>query len=537
MTDKRWEALVKKYSLHDLVVNSIDGIYDGKLRNNGLVGAVRELADSDFVSFAFKKAALKEMYEAAGTEKPFKALYPDNIFRKARAILILSALPLLVLSGLRKIGRYGKKKYRVGLRIYNGDFALTRKYRSMDFLIDNRILKSKEAIFCAETRLNKEYEEALKERGYAYVIIPDILRTASPEYLKNIFLKKFLKAWAKSVIYSFSSPYFIVHSGAAFMRDYLLWERFREEYDIKHYVSFNNYEAGHVIRNIVLKKDGVTTWHYLHSSHSIDLFTPPGEKSLKHYFFSHYYYDKLAGWGSASAGYYASFPNAIAGYANFGCLWSEHVRLASQDRAAMSELKKKVSERIGFVPKKIISVFDTTFGGVAPLDFKDASLFIEGIVRLLDDLPDAAVIFKEKWTSGDLALRHPEIVPTYEKLYKHKRCYTTGDENRDGTEVMALSDIVISACFTSPTNETLGALRRAIFFDPTCVLRGFYYDKFPKLVAHGYEELVSLVRYWLYEATDETFKSYVHENIKGEIDSYADGMAVTRFREALTEGQ
>ena len=66
--------------------------------------------------------------------------------------------------------------------------------------------------------------------------------------------------------------------------------------------------------------------------------------------------------------------------------------------------------------------------------------------------------------------------------------------------------------------------------------RRYYYDHFPNLVAHGYDELVKLVDHWLYKVKDEEFSEYIDRYIKDEIDPYVDGCAITRFRELLIKG-
>jgi hypothetical protein len=52
-------------------------------------------------------------------------------------------------------------------------------------------------------------------------------------------------------------------------------------------------------------------------------------------------------------------------------------------------------------------------------------------------------------------------------------------------------------------------------------------------VAHGYEELKLFVRYWLNEIAEDEFKVYLKKYLKGEVDAYVDGRAISRFREEL----
>ena len=115
----------------------------------------------------------------------------------------------------------------------------------------------------------------------------------------------------------------------------------------------------------------------------------------------------------------------------------------------------------------------------------------------------------------------------------YPRCYTTTGSQSDPSEVTAISDLVVSACFTSVTVEALGARKRAIYFDATGKFRNLYFDRFPRFVAHSTDELIDLVRYWLYENSEQEFTAFLETYIKGELESYLDGKAITRFRERI----
>jgi len=313
---------------------------------------------------------------------------------------------------------------------------------------------------------------------------------------------------------------------------YLWWTRFLQIYQIKHYVVYNDFNRLHIIRNIILSQKGIQTWYYDHTCHFPYTVASPGAKaSMRHVSFSFLYYDKLICWGNKPMQYWRAHPSHIKQYLNLGTLWSEHVRMLSEEDAP-SNLSRAMVKKMKTTPSEIIAVFDTTFGKDVSLQSNDMGLFIEGILKLLEDNPQIGVIFKEKHPFGRVLSRNPEIAPVYEKLRTHERCYATGNTG-DAAEAIAASDLIVSACFTSCTVEALGARRKAIYFDATNRFKGYYYDRFPKLVAHEYEELRKLVQYWLYDITADEFDSYLETYVKGELDAYVDGRAITRFRELL----
>ena len=60
-----------------------------------------------------------------------------------------------------------------------------------------------------------------------------------------------------------------------------------------------------------------------------------------------------------------------------------------------------------------------------------------------------------------------------------------------------------------------------------------FIDKIPNFVAHNYEELKRLVQKLLYETSEEEYRDFLNTYVKGKIDPYLDGKAVTRFQELL----
>ena len=142
-----------------------------------------------------------------------------------------------------------------------------------------------------------------------------------------------------------------------------------------------------------------------------------------------------------------------------------------------------------FRSKKLIGVFDTTFWGPVPLNKNDTEAFIGGIIQLLDDNDGLAVLFKMKHTIDQLSKIYPDSIYLYNKLLKHPHCLCIVNYEFDTFEVIAVSDLVISASFTSPTIEAAGAKTRGIYYDATCKFSGSYYNILPNFVANNYNEL------------------------------------------------
>jgi polysaccharide biosynthesis PFTS motif protein len=196
-------------------------------------------------------------------------------------------------------------------------------------------------------------------------------------------------------------------------------------------------------------------------------------------------------------------------------------------------LRTKIIKSLKGSPNKLIAVFDTSYGVDAPLKEEDGIRFIRDIQKLLEDMPEVGVIFKEKKPREELSQR---IASVYKKMGSQGRLYASTDVNEpDVQEAIAASDLVISACFTSPTLVALGAGKKGIFYDPTSLFKGFYYENIPKFVANNYKELKEIVKFWLYEITDEAFLEYLEQHIKNNVDSNLEGEAISRLRKLITQ--
>lgn len=577
-----WESLdlELQYSSHDMAFDNIEGVYSRRFAKSRLIRKMASLLKSEMVHATYKKALITklqyfyhiqvllndiarrlspdtvifvplEFIEIRNLVKsldaandldnrihiPFWAHITCYIYyatKKIKWAAVMALLSVWELLHVKRVapGKVGPKSYQVGIRIYATDLGFNYRLRSIDFLLDGNNLNADNTLFCIETAISEDYRQRLKERKYNVVEVPKILAEVDWSFIKNMLIQTFFPYCCISAILSFLQPPFVAQTTIGILHWYLLWTRFIEMYHVKHYVVYNDFGKTDPIRNTLLSQKGTQTWYYEHSCHSgYTVRSPESKVSMRHIIFAYLYYDNLVCWGNEPMRYLKAHLSYVKRYLNLGTLWSEHVRMLAEGNAP-STLPKAIIKKMKIMPGKIIAVYDTTFGKDVPLQSNDIALFIEGILKLLEDNSQIGVIFKEKNPFEWVKDRNPEVALIYEKLRTHERCYATGN-TCDAAETIAASDLVVSACFTSCTVEALGARRKGIYFDATNRFKGYYYDRFPKLVAHGYEELRKLVQYWLYDITADEFDNYLKAYVKGELDAYVDGRAITRFRELL----
>jgi hypothetical protein len=97
--------------------------------------------------------------------------------------------------------------------------------------------------------------------------------------------------------------------------------------------------------------------------------------------------------------------------------------------------------------------------------------------------------------------------------------------------------MIISVGYTSTNAEALGAGVKAIYYDVPGRDIGYqyYFNRYPRFVAHNYDELKQLIHYWLYECSEQDFNLFLNTYVKGEIDPYLDGKAIDRIQTLLRE--
>ena len=106
--------------------------------------------------------------------------------------------------------------------------------------------------------------------------------------------------------------------------------------------------------------------------------------------------------------------------------------------------------------------------------------------------------------------------------------------NVSPAEVIAASDLVISYPFTSTTFEAVSVRRKGIYYDPTSKFRGTYLDGMPRMVCHGYGELLEEARRLLFEVDDSSYQQYLESFAEEYLDPFLDGKGIARFRDLLS---
>jgi polysaccharide biosynthesis PFTS motif protein len=191
----------------------------------------------------------------------------------------------------------------------------------------------------------------------------------------------------------------------------------------------------------------------------------------------------------------------------------------------------------------VISYFDTTFADDDNVitSYDDAIASYRDMLKLLNEERALLLIVKpskneQLLVTSEVAWSSPDkgrvIIGLWDKLKAHPRVYWAG-EAADNPVIMAISDLVITHCMSSPTGEALGARKKAIWYESGDKHRGLIYDQVPGLVVHGYNELKERVSELLYRFSDEEYNKFLEKYIRGKVESHLDGLALSRFRRLI----
>lgn len=399
--------------------------------------------------------------------------------------------------------------------------------QTVDFMIDGDIIKKEDVVFHSYSKLSKNEQEYLDRRqlaffddSEAFISFSEIGRII-PAYLLLIF--SILKENSTTLKTSLKGLYF-----------YVIWDSLARNIKLDKYITYSIYEIKSIFRNIVFEAHGCTTYQFMDSTNFGYFFTSTKTKGKKSFLLGFLYGDYLIVWNDEIINFLKFIHCQFEHYVNLGCLWSEHVRMISE-----REIKTTISEKLessNYQPgMMIISVFDSTASDDAHTTYGDAISFLQGIYALMQDIPDAFFVLKEKNLRNYhkiMSAKYQEINALYERFDNFSRCLVIG-KKANPSEVIAMSDLTISSPFTSTTFEAVSARKKALWYDAAGKFKQSYYDGVPGLVCHNYEELLTMVKELLFETSDEKYGHYLETHIKGRIESYLDGKAITRFRRLL----
>ena len=493
-------------------------------------GSIMVYPDTNVYSYLFVKKLLLESHQKFYQHpnirfpiQPYVTSFLENL--KQNLIFTAKLCAQTLASGLmvRKNRSVEKKKkvFSYGITIV-GPRQLRKNKRGPDFIIDSKKISADEVIYFPLIPITKYQEKELaKLPGEAYPL-PKAGRSFSHyrQWKRLLCLavqQRFLRN--SEELMSASNVFF----------NYFRWRKVMEDISIRHFITHCDFGIGHIGRNLALNQAGVQTWYFTDSMNHTVNFQEKEKCGKRHPFWTYLYYDHLVTWDATLAQYYKEHPGSFKKTNVVGCLWGEHVQDKNQ---AIKETKVSALKNLG--TRYVISCFDSTYSRNGFTSYAEGLAFAKHLLQLADEYPDVYIILKEKKDPGihytlDPILG-PKLLEIYNKMDSHPRI-TICSNQIDASELISVSDIVVSFPFTSTTFEALSANKPAIWHDPIGYYRNTLYGKTGEVVTHSYDELkIKILE--LKKLKPGVYQNPIPMN-SPLMDPYRDGKAIDRFRDLL----
>ena len=550
-------------------LDAVDRVYAREVRErDGAIGALARLYDSEDVHLAFKKQLLEDLWrrfhcrmlleqiDAAlpDAEAEFVPADPADAALLARFSEVFDDAPtrtrVVGAGGLRKrdlraaaltlyvslralwswlrslAATPDRTRFSYAIAVVSPVREFANRYRAPDALLDGKTLTRDNTVFVPLVPLSSEQLEELSDRGL-HTVIP-FAGTPTGLCARLLFHGPLL------ALRLLLSPGWTAPAAAALFKEYWIWSTFTSTTGLGKFLFYADFHYRQIGRNALLKRRGIETWYYL-DTENLGALNLVGEKrpANLHPFWSFLAYDRCLTWSDRLIEYYRRHKQAIGRYDAIGVVWGEPVK-----RLRESAESAKIAERLAGPAegaRQVVAVFDSTYNNLSRTTYEDGAQFAAAFEKLLEDFPDVTLLWKEK-KPRDF---HPKtgsfgLVEIYDRLARHPRCRFL-DSKTPSEEVLAAADLCVCFPFTSSAAELMSAGGRGLYFAPNAKFGGSYFSEIPGLVAHNYDELRDLTRRALHETSDIAYRVFLESEIKGRLDPYLDGGALTRLRRLLAE--
>lgn len=489
--------------------------------------------------FRFYKQAKKlgvRCYDTSSIKFPWWAIISSyfNAFKR-KWLVLAESIGFLGWCFVRPITTTFRKKqpkksahYKHALIVVSPVRQFANEIQKVDFLIDGNLIKKEEVIFLSNKILDDNARAYMEKHQLDY--LDDLGSQVSFKEIRRV-----MKDYLMLLCSFFKEDSLTIKTSLKGLFFYVTWESLTRNIQIDNLIAYSSYEIKSIFRNIILRGRGCTTYQYNDSLNFGYFFKKNGTKTKYSFELGFLYGDYYIVWNKEVIDYFKFIHFDFKHYINVGCFWSEHLRLICEGKIS-SDIKARLDPKKYKPGMKIVSVFDSTCHEHCIAPYSDGIIFLEEILRLVDDFEDVFVILKEKHIRSSFEARtsrHLEILKIYERFDQHPRCFCVNSLG-NSSEVIAASDLTVSFPFTSPTYEALCARKKAIWFDAANKFNETYYCNIPGLVCHNYNDLAQRVKALLYDISQEEYEQYLDKYVRGKLESYMDGRAISRFRDLLS---
>jgi polysaccharide biosynthesis PFTS motif protein len=470
-----------------------------------------------------------------------------SFFFKSSLLLMLTFFFCIKFLNIIKHKKYKEtfiQKFKYALYIGQAHHLKFKGERGFDFLLDGKNLTKENTVFVIKKGITSiDWINKKKKDGYSFLTV---CRN------ENLYQKFLLMLNLLSNKESIKSLYRIKNYHIIFTLSFIGISVYKNEIEsIYKDVNFENFIYSNEdswkqnLINIYFNTKNTTTWNYS-SFIGGSLLYAKNQKYFPrfcHILWSFANGDNFLAVNHDVIEYYKLHHQKIKKYHSIGSIYSEMVKNKGIELKTNESIKRnwiKDNFPCELLPDhKIISFFDTTFidNSKVLTNFDDAIRVYQEMICLINENKNHLLIVKPSknedffislnsiWSSLP---KGQQVADLWNELKQHPRVYWAGD-SADTPMIMAISDVVITHCMSSPTVEALGAGKKAIWYESGKKHYDILYDYIPGLIIHGYSNLLIRLHELLYKISREEYKKYLTKYINNEVLANLDADALDRF--------
>lgn len=369
--------------------------------------------------------------------------------------------------------------------------------REFTFLVDDKIIKKDEVVFLVEYPESKEFYQKYSNAGFTLQEALSIKRIGNLFRQSTLqFRHDFLKII--KILLSYKRDFFVYEGLTSLLFYRISWSVIVAQTPFTNYVYWNKEGSSQISTNIFLKQQQIRTHAYtqfIGGPYQICGSIFDKRNILWSFLNPDYFY--LSSQAIVES-MLIHFQDTVR-HKVIGGIFSEKILEIRDNRSYIEKISTKYNVNKS---KQVFSIFDTTYLSSESLysNYDEAMCFLEDSIKLAKHMPKSTFLFKPSKSDSFfinmnsywfhekgfniVRLRHElNLLPNVVML----------DDNSDVVELIGISDIVFTNCFSSPTADALLANIPAFWYQATTDVSFSIFNKIPGLVVNGYKALVEKI--------------------------------------------
>jgi len=406
--------------------------------------------------------------------------------------------------------------------------------KEADFYVNNDRFKGKSFVFIFPTKPTNAMKNFLKSKNYEFIYLGHTVEKLRVSLVVKRLKLRSLYTFIKFVYWWSGQSLVWQDLAVNILKESVLWNCLLNEYQINKVVVSDDYSYwGQGVKKIVLNyHDSKLLWVLPTHSFIVDQ-----EDYISAEVFSFLNYDTTFLWGERAQNYLAEGKSNLGNVKLVGVTGSSRVaKWRDTIRVKNLPILSKLMEE-SFGERHLVTIFDERMASIYSARIKENAMmileYLEDAINLAKKHSNYVFVIKPKYDPDSYFFNSHEskIADLWHALWKEVKNINNivmVDHRIDSALLIALSELVISPGYASPTWEAIMANVPGLYHTPRAKKVLNILSKVKRVASTNYSGLETNFNYW-------TKKTKVQEELKRvqnklfQIDSYADAKADDRI--------